>query len=259
MTLVLREGYLSSNPDLCEDFIAHMGALVEQGLDDKSIYKSLRQFYEKNEDVFHACFKANKDDRALLRAQKMKDLLPPGFRPERILDVGCGDGVITSYLGEIFNLAAQNVYGVDIYERHDKGLNFQYLPYSDESLIPAEDDCFDLTIALMVMHHAPDALGLLAEMRRTLSDKGRVLIRETDSGYPGGVEFNTVNDELFFRVFQENQSLAQNLNFNNEKTWRSAFERAGFSIVKTNHSECDRVFNPVWFLLEKNQGPGFSP
>lgn len=235
-----------------------MGHLVAQDLNDSAIYKSLRAFYEEHEAEFRDCFKTNNEDRAIMRAQKIKILLPPNFKPAHILDVGCGDGAITSYLGEIFNIAAQDVYGVDIYKRHEENEKFHYLPYTDESRIPAKDQFFDLTIALMVLHHAPDELALLKEIRRTLSDEGRILIRETDSGYPGGVEFNTVNDEMFFRVFQETPYLAQNLNFNDEKTWTETFKRAGLGIVKAYHGEADRVFNPVWYLLEKIETPDFK-
>lgn len=251
LTLVLRKGYLASDPDLCERFIDKMDELVGKGLADKGVYAGLRAFYLQNEKAFKACFTQNRDDRALLRARKMKAILPPSFKPKKILDVGCGDGAITSYLGKIFNLTARDVYGIDLYARHEEEENFTFLSHAQEGKIPVKDRKFDLILALMVMHHTPDAPALLKEMRRTLNDDGIILIRETDAGYPGGAAFNTVNDEMFFRVFQDNHNLAQDLNFKDEKSWKEIFNRAGFAVVGTNHSEADRVFNPVWYLLKK--------
>lgn len=111
----------------------------------------------------------------LKRLQTVPDL-------ERVLDFGCGSGVLTEFL----HAAGVDVVGVDIAgellkrsrTRHESKLvTVQYdgyrLPFSDRSFTSI------VTYGVLIYLSSTESLsGVLLEMRRTLSDEGRVFATE---------------------------------------------------------------------------------
>lgn len=101
---------------------------------------------------------------------------------ERVLDVGCGTGIVT-------RLAAQavtdtgTVVGVDV----DPGmlavaksvtpsaLGIQWREASAETL-PLQDEEFDVVLCQMSLQFIPNRLGALREMRRVLAPHGRLVL-----------------------------------------------------------------------------------
>jgi 2-polyprenyl-3-methyl-5-hydroxy-6-metoxy-1,4-benzoquinol methylase len=94
--------------------------------------------------------------RVLLR--HLLKLIPPGAR---ILDVGCGDGLI----GEMVMAARPeaSIQGIDIFLRPQ--LRIRVLEY-DGIRIPHSDQSFDVVLLLDVLHHTTDPMSLLREARR---------------------------------------------------------------------------------------------
>lgn len=91
-------------------------------------------------------------------------------RPESILDVGCGEGVITSAWAE--RLAGARVVGVDL--EHPRlraeweslarpGLEFRA---ADATSLPFSTDEFDVAAAIESLEHIADPGSVLAEMAR---------------------------------------------------------------------------------------------
>jgi 2-polyprenyl-3-methyl-5-hydroxy-6-metoxy-1,4-benzoquinol methylase len=88
--------------------------------------------------------------------------------PESVLDVGCGEGVLT----EQWASAAGRVVGIDLDDpklaaewaiRSHPNLCFQAVPPGD---LPFENDSFDLAAAIEVLEHVPDPERTVAEMAR---------------------------------------------------------------------------------------------
>jgi 2-polyprenyl-3-methyl-5-hydroxy-6-metoxy-1,4-benzoquinol methylase len=90
--------------------------------------------------------------------------------PRSLIDVGCGEGVLTSVLAE--RLGGRHVLGVD---RNDPGLraewasrprpNVEYRVADAESL-PIADGEYDLACAIEVLEHVSDPEAALGELRR---------------------------------------------------------------------------------------------
>src|SRR3712207_4492169 len=89
--------------------------------------------------------------------------------PESVLDVGCGEGVITHRWAR--RLAGRRVVGVDLPDarleaewanRAAPNLEFRAVP---DGPLPFAGGEFDLAAAIEVLEHVPDPARTLAEMR----------------------------------------------------------------------------------------------
>ncbi len=90
--------------------------------------------------------------------------------PESVLDVGCGEGVLTYRWAE--QLGARPVLGIDLPDpklevewstRRRPNLEFRAIAADD---LPFPDRSFDLAAAIEVLEHVPDPERTLAEMAR---------------------------------------------------------------------------------------------
>ncbi len=90
--------------------------------------------------------------------------------PRSLLDIGCGEGVITSQWAD--RLGPRRVVGIDLddpklraeWETRSRS-NLEYRVMRAENL-PFEDDEFDVATAIEVLEHVPDPAHTVAEMAR---------------------------------------------------------------------------------------------
>jgi SAM-dependent methyltransferase len=91
-------------------------------------------------------------------------------RPKSVLDVGCGEGVLTEQWAE--RLGDGRIVGIDLddpklraeWERRRRhNLDFRA---GDATSLPFGEDEFDLAAAIEVLEHLPDPQATLAEMAR---------------------------------------------------------------------------------------------
>src|SRR5438270_9427395 len=90
--------------------------------------------------------------------------------PRSVLDVGCGEGVLTYKWAE--RLGEKPVVGIDLADpklegewRTRRRENLEFRTFSGDRL-PFGDDAFDLAAAIEVLEHVPDPEGMLGEMVR---------------------------------------------------------------------------------------------
>ena len=115
-----------------------------------------------------------------------------GLRPGiKVLDVGCGTGEYTFYLGEAVEQA--DFTGVDLDGRfveaaagkaaalHTK--NRFHFVQGDALHLPFEDDTFDLVVSQTFLVNIPDYMGALREMRRVCRTGG-IVASCTAAGLP---------------------------------------------------------------------------
>jgi 2-polyprenyl-3-methyl-5-hydroxy-6-metoxy-1,4-benzoquinol methylase len=90
--------------------------------------------------------------------------------PESVLDVGCGEGVLTYRWAQ--RLGDAPVVGLDLDDaklraewekRHRDNLRFETMP---PDRLPCGDDEFDLVTAIEVLEHVPDPEQTVSEMAR---------------------------------------------------------------------------------------------
>lgn len=103
----------------------------------------------------------------------LASVLEPG---SRILDDGCGTGYF------IARLAGAQVIGLDLsggmlQQARKRG---SCLIQGDSQHLPLPDAQFDLVIARSLLHHLPDPIRGLAEIRRVLKPGGQVVAADTN-------------------------------------------------------------------------------
>lgn len=87
------------------------------------------------------------------------ELVPSGAR---LLDVGCGDGLLSAQIAE--RRPDIEVTGLDVLVRPDAKIPVEQF---DGVTIPYDDRSFDAVLLVDVLHHAEDPFALLAEAVRT--------------------------------------------------------------------------------------------
>lgn len=109
--------------------------------------------------------------------------LAPG---ERVLDVGCGPGLLCAEMAGAVGIAG-TVVGVDtersmlrIAEDNGRGLRQMSVRSGEATSLPADDAAFDAVVCTQVLEYVPDVAAALAEFRRVLRPGGRVLLVDTD-------------------------------------------------------------------------------
>jgi len=95
------------------------------------------------------------------------------MRARRILEIGCGSGVISATLHEMGRPGLE-VHAVDVVDSRSEtsGYAFQLVPGTE---LPFEDSSFDIVISNHVIEHVgpvPDQLKHLGEIRRILAPDG---------------------------------------------------------------------------------------
>jgi len=105
----------------------------------------------------------------------LQSSLPPGAR---ILDVGCGNGVISRHLGRL----GFNVLGIDVSEKTIETArsltnlpNVQFMKKSAEELV-ASGEKYDAVICSEVLEHLHDPGSLLGVLYQSLSDNGKLIV-----------------------------------------------------------------------------------
>jgi SAM-dependent methyltransferase len=191
---------------------------------------------------------------------------------ERVLDVACGTGTVT------LNAAARvspggSVVGIDLSGRMvesargraaQAGCANASFERMDAEQLAFPDGCFEVALCALGLMYVPDPAAAIAEMRRVLCDRGRIVLavwgERSRCGWADlfpiiDAEVTSEVCPLFFRLGQ-NDTLAQ------------ACSSAGFEVVKRsritttlNYSDddqaCDAAFigGPValaWSRLEDN-------
>lgn len=95
-----------------------------------------------------------------------------------ILDIGCGDGVLSYFLSK----EGAKVYGIDYSDiainfakEKCKGMNINFVQGSAYDL-DYEDNTFDIVVSSDVIEHLEDVSQYLSEIKRVISNEGVVVI-----------------------------------------------------------------------------------
>ncbi len=148
----------------------------------------------------------------------------------KVLDVGCGDGILTQVLSQKYNL---KVIGCDIEKFLTVPLNFVLM--KDKNKLPFPDHHFDIVMFNDVLHHtsAPTQYSLLKEALRTA--KKSVLIFEAKPSLA-----TYLFDFLLNKISHPSMNVP--LAFRDKKGWESLLRKFD---ARVDYKKCPRSpFSP---------------
>lgn len=167
-----------------------------------------------------------------------KNFIPKG---SKILDLGCGSGIVAKNLADFFESL---ITGVDI--RDNRVVNIP-LKIIDGKNLPFRDNEFDICVISYVLHHTQEPAVLLKEAKRVTQDK--ILIYED---VPKGFFSNLIckiHGISYNCLFQKNK---ENGRFLNDQNWKEIFENLRLKLIFEKRASS--IFNPInkkLFVLEK--------
>ena len=155
--------------------------------------------------------------RVRVLSERLAALCP---RDASVLDVGCGDGLITRLVGE--RRPDLRLQGMDVMERPQP-----HVPVSlfDGRVIPFPDGAFDTVMMVDVLHHTEDPAALLAEAARVA--RRTVLLKDhTRDGWLAGPTLR-----LMDWVGNAPHGVVLPYNYWTEARWREAFRSLGLDVL----------------------------
>ena len=152
---------------------------------------------------------------------------------ETILDVGCGDMIVTQcFHGQ----TGKKIIGLDVI---DYNLSELPLQIYDGSSFPFADGSFDTVYAIFSLHHCTNGLTVLEEMVRVGRDK-IIIVEEPYSNFFTKY-YTLIHDWMGNRL--ESFSIDTPFHFHTDKEWKRAFTDRNLQLI---HEQ--RIFQFPWFL-----------
>jgi len=150
--------------------------------------------------------------RARVLAGHLAALIPPHAR---VLDVGCGDGIVAQLIAT--QLPDVSIEGIDVLVRPAAKIPVRAF---DGTRIPYPDQTFDVAMFVDVLHHADDPLSLLREAARVAT---RIVIKDhLREGFLAGPTLRFMD-----WVGNARHGVALTYAYWSEKEWDYALQEAG--------------------------------
>jgi len=114
-----------------------------------------------------------------LRLNYIKEQCGGSLQGKRILDIGCGGGILSESLA----LEGATVVGIDLAEAGlevaklhllESGLDIDYKLISAEELVESEQESFDVIACLEMLEHVPDPSLVIEACSKLVKSNGRV-------------------------------------------------------------------------------------
>lgn len=141
-------------------------------------------------------------------------------RNSKILDLGCGAGVITKSFQDFFQA---KVIGVDIQDNRVIPIPFKII---NGKTLPFSENYFDVVLINYVLHHSGNPLSLLTEAKRVVKDE-IIIYEDLPEGFLSNL-ICKIHRLTFNYFFQKN---GEKGNFKTEKEWESFFNNIGLKII----------------------------
>jgi ubiquinone/menaquinone biosynthesis C-methylase UbiE len=152
-------------------------------------------------------------------AQKMchdcQDFIKKG---ERLLDLGCGSGIVAKAFQDFFQA---KVIGVDIRDQRIFNFPFEII---DGKTLPFSEKSFDTVLISYVLHHSNDPVALLKEAKRVSK---KIIIYEDLPETLLSKIYCKFHSITFNKFFQKNS----NSSFKTSEEWEKIFQKIGLTII----------------------------
>jgi len=169
-----------------------------------------------------------------IAAEKMVGEIQEFVKGEKVLDLGCGSGILGEKIREKLK---KEVIGIDVVDKRVCNIPFKIY---DGKRIPFPENLFDLVIISFVLHHTEDPVSILKEAKRV--GKRIIIFEDLPEGILGKLYcfFHWITWNLFF-------GKSPKFNFHTQKEWEEIFKKLGLKLI----SEKDFLIKKKIFVLEK--------
>jgi SAM-dependent methyltransferase len=229
-----------------------LGELARNQVDDTTAIEILRRswidFLQPNGADFATFYKQRHIPE---RLQELLALELPC--PKSLLDVGYGDGLVTTLMTEHWALNAACSWGVDLCPPPSENLPFSTLQLRSESgySLPFPTAHFDLLLASQSLHHTPALGECLSEIARVAEPKGLFVVREHDAESPTVIHFLTFVDVFFYEVISNSSVPGGELNYRSATAWIELMRGFGFGLKRILRPARCQLYATVDMLFEK--------
>ncbi len=156
---------------------------------------------------------------------------------DRIIDIGCGGG----HVAKIFKNFGYNVVPIDI-KNKSYFEDIQPIIY-DGNEIPFNNNEFDVSFLINVLHHTKDPIAVLSEAKRV--SKRIIVIEDLYKGFLQKY-FTFAMDSILNREFFGHPHSNRT-----EEEWKSTFRKLGLEIVDEKKNNFWIFFTSGLFYLQK--------
>lgn len=173
-------------------------------------------------------------DHKLNRAQIIaRRILPYLINSTNILDIGCGDGFISSILSK----SGKKITAVDVVNKV-QAKDIAVILY-DGKRLPFPDKKFDIALLLTVLHHCPKPEIVFSEAARV--SKQIIVIEDICNNFL----IKLLN--VFVDSFQNKPLRFYWNSYKNDREWKDFLKEKGYQI-KTNYFQDFPYLHGVYFL-----------
>ena len=161
--------------------------------------------------------------------------------PKKYLDIGGGNGSITSEIGKSFLLKEEDIICVDINKwlgkTSEKKYNISYKEIKEDGILPFNDGEFSLITLFQSLHHMKNVDKMISEIFRVLHPGGYIIIREHDCSNDNIKLLIDIEHCLFEKVLCEGDCCDFEKNYYGEykskEEWNSIFTNNGLKLCDT--------------------------
>lgn len=197
------------------------------------------------------------EDKALTqRAEIIYDEIKGFFVGDSLLDIGCGNGLISNLARADF----KRIQLLDVVEYVPKGLKLAFTSYTEGYPLPIEES-FDTVFLLTVLHHSAKPVELLqlawkATAHRLIIIESVVGIDEIKPPVRYDLVGRPIEDQIAYAAFIDwfyNRVLHDDVpvpyNFTTPQEWEAIFLKKGMRLKRTIHFGQDIEIGPEYHVL----------
>jgi len=255
---ILKSGGVSLPPTVCTTQISYLRR-INKGHLLEVLTKSLWKFLSKDkvEDKFYAISPSENDTtfyskfRSIVKSfpeeeekssstremSRLRDVLSlyPGS-PDKYLDLGGGDGKISSVIGKHFKLSSKDIVCADIDAWWDEDRteeeDITYVKLAEGKTLPFDDEEFSLVTCFQSLHHMKNVNLVIDELYRIVKKRGYVVIREHDCEDNYTKVLIDVEHAIFENILKDfSKDFVDHYHgdYKSKVVWSDMFQKSGFS------------------------------
>lgn len=259
---------------LCKDYITNtLGTIFGSlGVHDATLVETVLDYAQEQQPSYELKARAELEKAGITqllpsalqgRSQTIYDQIKSYIVGQRVLDLGCGDGKVGDLLAE----NGLEVTLADIYQHEHvqkTGLSFRLLQANDRLDRLIEEEQYDTTLLLTVLHHSDNPSQTLDNAIQSTRRQGRIIVIESVYGIEDQTDFgrltleqqfavNVFFDHFYNRIIHYNDVPGKKVNvpfnFNTPDQWRRIFESRSLQQVEMQCLGFDQPLVPEYHTL----------